>query len=605
MHDVRRGLAAAPERHVNTARSNRTSALLLFTVALLVVLPNLVWLGCSDRLYLAHSTPYILMTAVMPALIIVPGLFAILGRWPWVSAALCLPFLALVPVETAYIVRYGDPTSYSIIATILESNSREAIDFLGALIWPLLAAVVACVLFGAVAAVYLYRSGYTWTHRSRVWVLTACVTAAAMPYVLALAHPPQATNATATASGASAASNLSPEVPLWMRKIEPSFPAGVVVRLYRYHVEWQAMRRSVDQLHAFEFHARQTANVSERQIYVLVIGETGRRDRWHLYGYERATTPELEALPNLIKFDDMISPWPASRMSVPLFVTRKRAAETKASFDERSIMHAFAETGFETYWMSNQLAVGEFDSPIAVVAHDAEHVAFYNVADWGQAGNYDDVLLAPLKAALATPASKLFIVLHTLGSHANYAFRYPPAFERFTPSLRGLTDPDYYVLANAQRSSNSYDNSILYTDHFLAAVAGVLRESNAVSTMWYAADHGEDLITPECKFAGHGNGTIYDFMVPAVFWYSDSYARAFPAELARLRQHSVEKITTENLFESMIDMAGLDFPGHDRTWSLFSDQWQPHQRLAHALFDVDFDGADRSSKCQMLWPHER
>jgi glucan phosphoethanolaminetransferase (alkaline phosphatase superfamily) len=592
-------------------KPNRLGTILLVVTIVVVLLPNFVWLATSDRLYFTHSIPFMVMSAILPSLIVVLGLFAALGRWPWLAVLVCLPFLIVVPIESAYITQYGEPTYFAIVATIFESNSRETIDFLGALLWPLAAATLVCLVLGIVTTIHLYRTQYRWTHRSRIWTLTACVTALLMPSLAALINPAPVAGGAASGAMSSAAQTSAAAteqgagLPVWMQKIEPSFPAGVAVRLYHYRLEWAAMRRSAERLREFHFQARQANEIPGRQVYVLVIGETGRRDRWQLYGYGRDTNPELAALPNTIKLADVVSPWSASRMAVPIIVTRKRGTDARSQFDERSVMDAFAEAGFATYWMSNQLAVGEFDSPIAVVAHDAEHVSFYNVADWGKPGNYDEVLLTPLKAALAGNEQKLFIVLHTLGSHANYAYRYPPAFDRFIPSLKDVADPDYYNFANAERIYNSYDNSVLYTDHFVAEVARTLAQANVVSTMWYVADHGEDLITQDCKFAGHGNGTVHDFPVPSVFWYSDAYAHQFGKELEQLRNHAGEKLSTENVFESLIDMARIDFPSHDRSWSLFSAQWQSHERIVHAMFDVDFDSADRSQKCQMLWPHER
>jgi len=141
-----------------------------------------------------------------------------------------------------------------------------------------------------------------------------------------------------------------------------------------------------------------------------------------------------------------------------------------------------------------------------------------------------------------------------------------------------VPDADYYSLANTQRIYNSYDNSILYTDHLIAEVIRVLRaEKDTVSTMWYTSDHGEDLISESCKFAGHGNGTASDYPVPSVFWYSDAYAQTFGPQLAQLRGHTAVKATTENFFESLIDMAGLDFPGHDPSW-------RPVQRAVAAAY---------------------
>ena len=51
----------------------------------------------------------------------------------------------------------------------------------------------------------------------------------------------------------------------------------------------------------------------------------------------------------------------------------------------------------------------------------------------------DEVLIEPLKAAINSSAQKLLIVLHTLGSHENYAYRYPLEFDLYfqAPGAKG------------------------------------------------------------------------------------------------------------------------------------------------------------------------
>ena len=43
------------------------------------------------------------------------------------------------------------------------------------------------------------------------------------------------------------------------------------------------------------------------EIYIFVIGETSRAGNWGLYGYERNTTPKLDAMPDVIHFDDVLT----------------------------------------------------------------------------------------------------------------------------------------------------------------------------------------------------------------------------------------------------------------------------------------------------------
>ena len=123
--------------------------------------------------------------------------------------------------------------------------------------------------------------------------------------------------------------------------------------------------------------------------------------------------------------------------------------------------------------------------------------------------------------------------------------------------------------------------------------------------MWYVSDHGEDLINAACTLTGHGSGTVYNFRIPSVFWFSDAYAREFAPALEQFRLHSTSKISTENIFESMIDMAGIDFPSHDKTWSLFDAAWRFHQRWVASVYgqvQLDFDTAGQSPNCHMLTP---
>ena len=46
----------------------------------------------------------------------------------------------------------------------------------------------------------------------------------------------------------------------------------------------------------FRFDATPTHSASERETYILVIGETARADNFGVYGYERNTTPRLERI---------------------------------------------------------------------------------------------------------------------------------------------------------------------------------------------------------------------------------------------------------------------------------------------------------------------
>jgi glucan phosphoethanolaminetransferase (alkaline phosphatase superfamily) len=279
-------------------------------------------------------------------------------------------------------------------------------------------------------------------------------------------------------------------------------------------------------------------------------------------------------------------------------LTRKPITSSNPGWKEPSFLPALQEAGYETWWISNQYPIGRYDSPVAMYAYEAQHVVWLNhTADWDNPGAYDGALVTALHNALQRSDHDLFLVLHMMGSHLQYDFRYPPAFAHFRP----LQSDAPGSVSKDQRIRNSYDNSILYTDHVLAAIIDVLKQSGAVTALWYESDHGEVLPSPTCDKQGHGMGTWHEYEIPALFWYSDAYARDFPQRVAALRANADKRTLSADTFESLIDMAGVTFPTHDKTWSLFSPAWQYRVRMVSQFWSTDFDHAT-FGKCGIVMP---
>lgn len=80
---------------------------------------------------------------------------------------------------------------------------------------------------------------------------------------------------------------------------------------------------------------------------------------------------------------------------------------------------------------------------------------------------YDEVVLAPFKEALADPAEKKFIVVHLLGTHMRYEFRYPEDKAIFKGK-------DSLVPSNLKESQvedyNAYDNAQHYNDYIVSTL---------------------------------------------------------------------------------------------------------------------------------------
>jgi glucan phosphoethanolaminetransferase (alkaline phosphatase superfamily) len=218
---------------------------------------------------------------------------------------------------------------------------------------------------------------------------------------------------------------------------------------------------------------------------------------------------------------------------------------------------------------------------------------------WLDLKMYDSSLADGLAQVVSRSRGDLFVVLHMIGSHGNYDTRYPPAFAYFRPTVHdgGAFDTHYAHV------TNSYDNTIRYTDRVLSSIIEVLQRSDAVTALWYQSDHGETLPTATCSATDHGHGFRYEFPVPAVFWYSEAYAQAFPQKVATLRGNAGKPATSADTFATLTDMAGVDFPGHVESRSLFSQAWQYRPRFVHPQWQdgndvVNYDDAALGNGCE-------
>lgn len=378
-----------------------------------------------------------------------------------------------------------------------------------------------------------------------------------------------------------------------------TWPFGLFVKFQAFWHEHAYLQQLSERSGQFHFGAHQRTSTNTPQLVVMVIGESSRFDRWSLNGYSRDTNPLLKQEPNLVSLTDVVSAVSATRLSVPILVSRKPATQSlKAGFSERSFLTAFKEAGFKTFWLSNQMSFGQFDTPVSVFASEADVTQFLNLGGYTESSSYDEILLAPLKNAIADPAPKKLIVLHTLGNHWNYSHRYPKPFDRWRPSLFGVTDPDYTDRSIKAEMNNSYDNSVLYTDWFLSQVIARLKASDAISSLMYVSDHGQTLYDGSCDLAFHGHNTAFEFHVPALVWMSDRYRQAFPEKFALLKLHQKARLSTENVFHSLVDMGNIRYDTERLEWSFLSGKLKSHKRYVDSYGWTDYDHAELRGDCK-------
>jgi glucan phosphoethanolaminetransferase (alkaline phosphatase superfamily) len=346
------------------------------------------------------------------------------------------------------------------------------------------------------------------------------------------------------------------------------YPYGFIYRWYQVFDGKIAIDKGKKTTAAFRFNAGKADSIAEREIYVLVIGESSRYGNYSINGYERNTSPMLTAVKGLVSYSDFFSEANITTTALRLILTRATAQDFERSYDEKSVVDAFGEAGFKTYWLSNQRANSQFIHSIAKRTDES----FFNT----KINYFDETLWLHLDKILARNDRKALIVLHTLGSHFRYNHRYPPEFKQFKPYMKGDSDIDLASEKNKIKFINTYDNSILYTDFFLAKTIQKLDSIGVVSAFVYLSDHGENLFDTKDNIVLHGGSlhTPYDFHVPFFVWTSEKYNQEYPAKTLNMINNKDKKLCTENLFYSLLDIADITFSGQKLSKSIASEQLQ-------------------------------
>lgn len=531
-------------------------------------------------------------------------IWAIFSQPAWFHWLL-LPAFLLLPVELYLQIYYNQGISAHHLGIIAETSPKEALEFLGNKIWLLSGVLLAAVTWWAWSWKSTFNArGLDWRDDSR-WIAIALLSSALAVWMYEDQFGVDQASAAEIAKTSAPNSSALPGLPSWaqvpfdLQTFGRAWPFGLSVRAHEFWMERRYLTDLAQRSRTFSFGARQADAYTMPQVVVMVIGESSRYDRWSLNGYTRETNPLLKKEANLVSLSNVVTAVSATRLSVPVLVSRKPAQMSlQAGFAEKSFLTAFKEAGFKTWWLSNQMTFGQFDTPVSVFAKEADVTQFLNLGGFSSSSNFDDILLAPLQVAIQDPAAKKLIVLHTLGNHWNYSHRHPQEYDKWQPSLYGVANPAYNDRAIKERLNNSYDNSILYTDWFLSEVVARLKSSSQIALMMYVSDHGQTLYDGNCSYAFHGHNTQYEFHVPALVWYSDMYRATHPAKVNQLLRNKRAKLATENVFHSLVDLADIQYEGEQLERSFASRHFRQHKRYVDSYGWTDYDNAVFKGDCR-------
>ena len=375
------------------------------------------------------------------------------------------------------------------------------------------------------------------------------------------------------------------------------YPVNVCYNLYLAFGRNAASENYKEASRNFKFDARSEHSATAPEVYVMVVGETARAHNFSLYGYPRNTNPLLSKTPGIKAFPNVTTQSNTTHKSVPMLLSAASAEDFERLFHEKGILAAFKEAGFHTVFISNQLPNHSF---IDFLGEQADEHYFLKKEDASQGNHYDEDLLQKLDEILplADASSsahyhyryrKLFVVLHSYGSHFNYQERYPRSFAYFKPDSRSEAKSE-----NRRDLLNAYDNTIRYTDYILHGIIERLQKWEGVQTktdgvydqptsaMLYTSDHGENIFDDERSLFLHAapKASDYELHVPFIIWTSDGFSKQYPDILKALGENRPKQVQSSlSAFHTMLGIGGIQTRYRLDEYSVASGKYHPTELL--------------------------
>jgi lipid A ethanolaminephosphotransferase len=480
------------------------------------------------------------------------ALLALLA-WRWTLKPAIAVVLLSAALGSYFMLAYGVVIDPTMMVNVVQTDPRETRDLLN---WRLAASVVVLAL---VPLVWLWRRPVAFHGPIRQLAVNAILLIASLLVLTG-------TLALIFKDFSSTMRNHT-QVRYLINPLNSFYALGVIAT--------KPLRRDTSVLLPIGEDARLGASYAagtKPPLLVLVLGETARSGNFALNGYERPTTPKL-AQHDVVSLRNAWSCGTNTAASVPCMFSHlgKDAFESRKA-DYENLLDVLQRAGLAVLWVNNQ-------SGCKGVCDRAPSVATSGLQDpeLCKSGEcYDEIMLRQLDSRIAAlpeaaRAKGVVVVLHQMGSHGPAYFkRSPPAFKKFMPEC--ATN----ALQECPREQvvNAYDNTLLYTDHFVSATIDWLKTQGTRSApaMVYVADHGESLGENNLYLHGLPYAIAPDVQkrVPWITWVSPAFEQRTGLNTACLKQQTDARVTHDSYFHSVLGLMDVQTALYRRSLDLYA-----------------------------------
>ena len=490
--------------------------------------------------------------------------------------------------------------SHGTLDALVQTTPKEAFEFAHAFLnFKLIAAFLALLIF-VFAALRLRVS-----QRARMKLCRAIKLAFLLSLLVFIAHA-------AFKSYVAKSSKMRASIIIALNKI-PIYNFAFVTKDYfgadfKSVRELQAGYQSIYASHSHKTAPNRISNV------VFIIGESLQRNFMSLYGYYLPTTPNLQALEqsgNLIAFSDVVSPG-AKTNDVLKYVLNFGNYESEkqrpwsANLD---IVNLARLANYETFWISNQERYGQWAVASGASAQMTDHSDFTNqIPVYKYAYSLDEVMLPSIKnfksGAKRSPLARKdesstaevngtqkkdkFFILHLMGSHPSYEFRYPKSFAKFS-----ATDISREPLDEGQKKELAhYLNTVAYNDFIVSEIYKIFASDNTLIV--YFSDHAQSLYQYRGKLI-HGGINRFTLEIPLIFMASDKFKEQNADLWARIAAAKDRPFLNDDLIHAIAEILEMtDLPEYDPSRSVINADFNASR--PRIIEGVDYDKVYRLQK---------
>ena len=509
---------------------------LLTSAYVVVVLNGTFWARLYAAIQPTSTMDYLFVAAFAVTLIAILDAALSLAAFPLVLKPVAVTLVAISAALAYFMHEFGTAIDANMVRNVLDTDAREAIEFATPRLFGFI------LMLGILPALLIARVSISWRP------------AIQQPFVNLARAALSGTIATVLilAFFATFASLIRENKGLLFVLV----PSNAIAAGSKYLSGREPMTPGHVRAIGEDAHRDAAASASRRPLVtVLVVGETARSANFSINGYARPTNPRLDAVHDLLTFKDASSCGTDTAHSLPCMFSGLSAAEftvPKAAAQE-NLLDILHRAGLSILWRDNQSGCKGVCRRVAT-----ENLAkFSSAAFHADVASYDEALLEGLAPRLEAMTDGGLVVLHMIGSHGPAYFkRVPPAFATFQPTCNSRQ----FGNCTKEQIVNSYDNTILYTDHVLGRLIEILRGVDAKgidTSMIFVSDHGESLGEKGLYLHGMPRALAprEQIHIPMIMWMSSSAHARFGIDMECAQEVAATKaVSHDNLFHTVLGM---------------------------------------------------